>query len=68
MIETKLLVGAGVFSLLGIFMLVLGFVVMDKLTPYSLWKEIVEHKNIALAILIGSALLGISNIIASAVH
>ncbi len=68
MIEMKYVVNAGVFSILGIFLLILGFVVMDKLTPYSLWKEIVEHKNIALAILLGAALLGISNIVASAIH
>lgn len=68
MIEMKFIIGAGIFSLLGIFLLVLGFVIIDKLTPYSLWKEIVEHKNIALAILLGSALLGISNIVASAIH
>ena len=68
MIEMKFIIGAGIFSLLGIFMLIIGFVIIDKLTPYSLWKEIVEHKNMALAVLIGSAILGISNIIASAIH
>ena len=68
MIEMKFIIGAGIFSLLGIIMLIIGFVIIDKLTPYSLWKEIVEHKNMALAVLIGSAILGISNIIASAIH
>ena len=68
MIEMKFIINAGIFSLLGIVLLILGFVIIDKLTPYSLWKEIVEHKNIALAILLGSALLGISNIVASAIH
>lgn len=68
MIELKFIISAGIFSVLGIVMLVVGFVIIDKLTPYSLWKEIVEHKNMALAILVGSAILGISNIIASAIH
>ena len=68
MIEMKFIISAGIFSLLGIVLLILGFVIIDRLTPYSLWKEIVEHKNIALAILLGSALLGISNIVASAIH
>jgi putative membrane protein len=68
MVEMKFILSAGIFSALGIVMLVIGFVIIDKLTPYALWKEIVEHKNMALAILVGSAILGISNIIASAIH
>lgn len=68
MIEMRLIIGAGIFSLLGICLLVVGFIIIDKLTPYSLWKEIVENKNMALAILLGAAILGISNIVASAIH
>lgn len=68
MIEMKFILNAGIFSVLGIVLLVVGFVIIDKLTPYALWKEIVEHKNMALAILVGSAILGLSNIIASAIH
>ena len=36
------LLNAVVFALLGILLFVLAFAVLDKLTPYSLWKEIVE--------------------------
>jgi uncharacterized membrane protein YjfL (UPF0719 family) len=43
-------------------------VVVDRVTPYSLWKEIVEEKNVALAVLLGAASIGICVIIASAVH
>ncbi len=41
---------------------------IDWITPYHLWKEIVEEKNIALAILVGAMSLGICVIIAAAVH
>ena len=34
------------------------FWVLDLLTPYELWKEIVEEKNIALAILVAAMCLG----------
>ena len=44
------------------------FVLIDKMTPYHLWSEIVEDKNIALAILIGAMSLGMCIIIAAAVH
>jgi uncharacterized membrane protein YjfL (UPF0719 family) len=41
---------------------------MDNFTPYNLWKEIVEEKNTALAILIGAMSIGMCVIIAAAVH
>ena len=41
---------------------------IDALTPYALWKEIVEEKNIALAILVGAMSIGMCMIIAAAVH
>lgn len=61
-------VNALVYAVLGILIFVVSFVILDKTTPYSLWKEIVEEKNIALAILIGMMSLGMSIIIAAAVH
>ncbi|MCS7025669.1 MAG: DUF350 domain-containing protein [Bryobacteraceae bacterium] len=56
------------YAVLGIVIFVISFVVLDKLTPYALWKEIVEEKNTALAILVGAMSVGICIIIASAVH
>ena len=44
------------------------FVIIDKMTPYHLWREMVEDKNIALAILVGAMSLGMCIIIAAAVH
>lgn len=57
-----------VYAVLGILIFVLAFTILDKLTPYDLWKGIVEEKNIALAILVGAMSIGIGIIIASAVH
>jgi len=57
-----------VFSLIGIVVFVLSFVIIDRITPYDLWKEIVQDKNLALAVLIGAMSIGISIIIAAAVH
>jgi len=37
---------------------------IDKMTPYHLWKEIVEDKNVALAVLIGAMSIGMCIIIA----
>ena len=57
-----------IYSVLGILIFVVAFLMIDKLTPYHLWKEIVEDKNVALAILIGALSIGMCIIIAAAVH
>ncbi len=59
---------AVVYALLGIVIFVLVFVIIDKATPYHLWKEIVEDKNVALAVLVGAMSIGMCIIIAAAVH
>ena len=56
------------YSILGILIFILAFVIIDKVTPFHLWKEIVQDKNVALAILIGAMSIGICIIIAAAVH
>lgn len=62
------LVNAVVYALLGILIFVLAFFLIDRLTPYHLWKEIVEDKNIALSILVGAMSIGICFIIAMAIR
>ena len=62
------LLNAVVYAALGIIIFVAAFAIIDKLTPYHLWKEIVEDKNVALAILIGAMSIGMCIIIAAAVH
>ena len=57
-----------VFAFIGITVFVLAFAIIDRLTPYQLWKEIVEEKNMALALLVGAMSIGICIIIAAAVH
>lgn len=62
------LVNSLVYSLLGVFVFWVCFLVIDRLTPYNLWKEIVEEKNVSLAIVVGAMCLGIALIVASAIH
>jgi putative membrane protein len=62
------LLNAIVYAALGIFIFVIAFLIIDKMTPYHLWKEIVEDKNVALAVLVGAMSIGMCIIIAAAVH
>ncbi len=57
-----------IYSILGVVIFCVGFVVIDKLTPYHLWKELTEDNNVALAIVVGFGILGICTIIAAAIH
>ena len=64
----KSLVVSGVFSLMGIAILIVVFVVIEKITPENLWKELVEKQNVALAIMGAAFMLSIAIIIASAIN
>jgi uncharacterized membrane protein YjfL (UPF0719 family) len=57
-----------VYALIGVVIFCATFVIVDKLTPYNLWKELVETKNTALALVVGLIGLGICIIIAAAIH
>ena len=67
-IQLNNVVNAVVYAAIGIVVFAGAFLVIDKVTPYNLWKEIVQEHNTALAILLGAMSLGICVIIASAVH
>jgi putative membrane protein len=62
------ILSALVFTFIGLLVFVIAFVIMDKVTPYHLWKEIVQEHNLALAVLLGAMSIGICIIIASAIH
>jgi len=61
-------VNAVVFEFLGIAVFTVSFILLEKLTPYHLWKEVIQEHNTALAILVGALSIGICIIIAAAVH
>jgi putative membrane protein len=62
------LISSIIFSVLGVVIFWLSFVAIDRLTPYDLWKEISQDRNVALAIIVGAMSLGICTIIAAAIH
>jgi uncharacterized membrane protein YjfL (UPF0719 family) len=67
-IQMNNLVNALVYAAIGIVIFAGAFMVLDKVTPYNLWKEIVQEHNLALSILLGAMSLGICIIIAAAIH
>jgi len=67
-IKIQYVVSAIVFSVIGIIVLTIAFIIFDRLTPGNLWKEVVEKQNIALAIIASAMMLALAQIIASAIH
>lgn len=61
------LLAAVIFSLVGVAVLALCFKLMNKFSPFSLKKEIEEDQNVALAIIMGAVIIGMSIIIAAAI-
>lgn len=57
-----------VYSILGVVVFWVSFIIIDKLTPYDLWGEIVEKKNQPLALVVAAMCLGIAIIVAAAIH
>ncbi len=60
--------GSMLYALIGVLVFLICFVIVDKLTPYQLWTQIVEEKNVALAIVVGSIAIAIGLIVAAAIH
>jgi uncharacterized membrane protein YjfL (UPF0719 family) len=67
-IKNGALLGSIVYALLGVVIFGVCFVLIDKLTPYQLWNEIIEKQNRALALVVAAMSLGICIIIAAAIH
>jgi putative membrane protein len=57
-----------VFVLIGLIVFALVFLIIAKVSPFSMRKELEDDQNIALAIVIGSVILGSALIIAAVVH
>ncbi len=67
-LRPEVVLGSIVFALVGVAIFGLCFVLMDKLTPYKLWEEIIEKQNMALALVVAAMSLGICIIVAAAIH
>jgi len=56
------------FTLFGLIMFAIAFLIIVKVSPFSIRKEIEDDQNTSLAIIIGSVIIGIALIVAAAVH
>jgi len=57
-----------IFVALGLVIFALAFLIIVKVSPFSIRKEIETDQNTSLAIIIGSVFIGIALIISAAIH
>jgi putative membrane protein len=67
-IKMSALVGSLLYSLIGVVILCLTFWIIDKITPYDLWKELIENRNQPLATAVAGMFVAIAIIVAAAIH
>ena len=67
-LKPVVILGSLVYALIGVLVFWACFRIIDKLTPYDLWQEIVEKQNVALGLVVAAMSLGICIIVAAAIH
>jgi uncharacterized membrane protein YjfL (UPF0719 family) len=67
-LKPGVVLGSLVYALIGVVIFWLCFLIIDKITPYDLWGEIVEKQNVALGLVVAAMSLGICIIVAAAIH
>lgn len=65
---TNVLVTTVIFTVFGLLVFGIAYMIIVKATPFSIRKEIEDDQNTALAIIIGAVIIGVALIISAAVH
>ena len=65
---TNVLVSTAIFTAFGLVVFAIAYTIIVKATPFSVRKELEEDHNTAIAIVIGSIIIGIALIIAAAIQ
>jgi uncharacterized membrane protein YjfL (UPF0719 family) len=59
---------AVIFVIVGLALFGVAYLIIDKVTPFSLRKELLEDKNQALAIVLGAVFISIALVLAAAIR
>ena len=62
------IVTTAIFTAFGLLVFAIAYIIIVKATPFSVRKELEEDHNVAIAIVIGSVIIGIALIIAAAIQ
>ena len=67
-LKPAVVLGSILYAVIGVLIFWISFIIIDKITPYDLWMEIVEKQNKALGMVVAAMSLGICIIVAAAIH
>ena len=67
-LKPAVVLGSILYAAIGVGIFWLSFVIIDWITPYKLWEEIVEKRNVALAIVVAATSISIGLVVAAAIH
>jgi uncharacterized membrane protein YjfL (UPF0719 family) len=57
-----------IYAVLGMGIFFVSYWVLDRVTPFSLHKELADEHNTAIGIVVGSMMIGLGIIIGAAIH
>jgi uncharacterized membrane protein YjfL (UPF0719 family) len=57
-----------IYTVVGLGTFAIAYLIIDKVTPFSLRKELNEDKNVALAIVLGAVFIGIALILSASIR
>jgi uncharacterized membrane protein YjfL (UPF0719 family) len=61
-----MILDATIFGTTGIVVLILGYYIWELVTPYNLRRELQDNKNVAVAVVAASFIVGMAIVIAAA--
>lgn len=63
----RMILDATIFGVIGIVLLILGYYIWELVTPYNLRRELQENKNVAVAVVAASFIVGMAIVVGAAV-
>ncbi len=62
----RMLLDVTIFGVIGIVLLIVGYYIWELVTPYNLRRELQENKNVAVAVVAASFIIGMAIVVAAA--
>ncbi len=62
----RMILDVTIFGVVGIALLIVGYYIWELVTPYNLRRELQENKNLAVAVVAASFIVGMAIVVAAA--
>jgi putative membrane protein len=62
----RMILDATILGVTGVVLLILGYYIWELVTPYNLRRELQENKNLAVAVVAASFIIGMAIVVAAA--